>query len=137
MSKTYLQRVITALLTDSVLLGDEIRMREQIADNAREFADPSRVKKSLHLASMRRADRLLAEGILTSLLNEPDAFGTEEELFRMVAEYEKGILVEAHDQQVFKFTDAHNLEIYRVVLELALADNEISQDEFALLNELR
>jgi hypothetical protein len=137
MSKTYLQRIVTAIVKDDFPKGDEARMREQVASNGKELASPDRIRQALHLSKMTRPNRILAEGILTSLLDQQDNACLDDELFELVRVHEQAILEGAKDELAFKYTDQRSLEIYKTVLDVALRDDEISADEFALLNRLR
>lgn len=137
MTTIYLTRVVDSIIKEGVPRGDEERLREQIRQNVKELAGDDRISKALHLADMTRPVRILMEGILTSMLDQTDAACTEETLFLAVRAYEQGIVEEATQDGAFRFSDSDKLDVYETVLEVALDDDKITPDEFALLNRLR
>jgi hypothetical protein len=91
MSKTFLQRVLSSIIKDPVPKDDD-RMRTLISDYARELASSERIAQALDLTNMDRPNRILAEGILTSLLDRQETLCHEDDLFQHVREHEERIL---------------------------------------------
>lgn len=137
MTTIYMARVVDSIIKEGIPRGDEERLREQIRQNIKELAEDDRIAKALHLGDMTRPVRILMEGILISMLDQPEAACTEETLFESVRAYEQGIVDEATQDGAFKFSDTDKLGVYETVLEVALDDDRITPDEFALLNRLR
>jgi hypothetical protein len=137
MSQMYLSRTVDSLLKDDVPRGDEDRLREQIRQNVNELVDHGRIVDRLHEETLTRNHRILIESILTSLLLAPDMNATEEGLFEAVRRNEQEIIEESSQETAFAFSDDRAIEIYRAVLEVALEDDDISVDEYRLMEKLR
>ncbi len=137
MTKRPLNRVVSSIVRENVPLGDEDRLREQIRQNAKELAEPARIARAMDFSKEERSDRILVEAILHALLESPKRALPDDELFEAVRAREAEILELSAQEGAFALTDDHNIEIYEVVLEVALHDNVISPDEFALLDRLR
>jgi len=137
MTQMYLSRTVDAILKDDVPRGDEERLREQVRQNAKELADPKRIQEVLREETVLRAQRILTEAILSSLLLSPDMACTEEGLFEKVREFEEEVIAAAEEPDAFAFSDEHSIDIYSEVLDVALADDDITGDEHRLLQKLR
>ena len=137
MTQMYLARTVDGILKDEVPRGDEERLREQIRQNQDELADPSRVVDVLRLEQMDRGQRILTEAVLSTLLTKPEMACGEDGLFESVRAYEKQIIDEAASPTAFAFSNEQSLDIYETVLGVALEDDRVSTDEFALLEKLR
>ncbi len=137
MTKSYLARVVDSIVADSLPRGDEERLREQVRQNHRELADPARLREVLDLTDDKRANRILMEEILVALLESPDLALCEEDLYGLVRDQERAIVEGAANHPALEFTNPHALETYRIVLEVALDDDVVTADEFAMLERLR
>jgi len=137
MTQFYLSRTVDSIIKDDVPRGDESRLREQIRQNAGELADETRIADVLSLGALDHGQRILVEAILNSLLIMPEMAASEDMLFNAVKRFESTIIAEAQSEEAFSYSDRHSLEIYSAVLEVALEDGQITQDEAALLERLR
>lgn len=137
MTKNYLARVVDALVHEGLPRGDEERLREQVRQNQRELLDPARVREVLDLKDDKRANRILIDEILSVLLESSEMALTEEQIFAEVRKHERAIIESAPDHPALEFTDPKALETYQIVLEVALEDDVVTSDEFALLERLR
>jgi len=137
MTKNYLSRVVDSFVREGVPKGDEDRLREQVRQNIAELASSERVGKALSLDGMKRSHRILVEEILTAVLCAEDLAIADEDLFSAVREHEQGLLENAQAPDVFAFSDEKSIEIYQAVLEVALEDDQLTPDEFRLLERLR
>lgn len=137
MSKLHLSRTIDSILQENIPKGDEEQLKEQIIQNIESLISKDRINKALNLVEMNRANRFLTRTILRLLLEEPDLSATEEALWEGVQEYETKILEKAASDSALAFADKYAIDVYRTVLEVALEDEDISRDEFALLFKLR
>lgn len=137
MSKAFLSRTVSSILKEDVPRGDEDRLREQIRQNVRELADAERIKDALRVESLERAQKILMDGLLTSLLLAPDMAAGEEELFERVQGFEQSVVDEGSAEDAFAFSDPRAIDLYSEILEVALEDNILSFDEIRLLERLR
>ncbi|RKZ65911.1 MAG: hypothetical protein DRQ48_11215 [Gammaproteobacteria bacterium] len=137
MTQMFLSRTVDGILKVDVPRGDEERLREQIRQNEKELADPSRVKEALGVETLDRAQRILMEGVLTSLLLAPDMSSGEDGLYERVRGFEQSVVKEGTAEDAFAFSDPHSIDIYSEILAVALEDDAISLDEFRLLERLR
>lgn len=137
MTQMYLSRTVDSILKDEVPRGDEERLREQIRQNAKEFADPDRVGEALREETLVRAQRILMEAMLKSLLVAPNMACDEDALFDKVRSYEQEVISVANAPDAFAFSDDHSIDVYSEVLDVALDDDDISVEEHHLLTRLR
>lgn len=137
MSKLYLTRIVDSFIKESIPKGDEERLRQQILENADELADIERIADNLALTEFNRSMRILITAILQVLLERHEVFASEGTIFDRVHEYEKSIINKANAEDAFTYSDASALDIYRTVLEVALQDDMVTEDEYALLKRLR
>ncbi len=112
-------------------------MKEQIRQNTSYLANSDRIREALDLKAMDRTNRILVVAILNTLLEHPDAACAEEELYGQVTQYENWIINKSKDENTFAYTNKHALDVYRTVLQVALENADISQDEYAPLDKLR
>lgn len=137
MTKFYLGRVVDSFIKESIPRGDEERLRQQILESTDELADYDRISDVLSLADQSRSMRILVKEILHSLLESNDRYATEQEIYDCVRGYEIGLVEKSKDDDIFAFSNEESLSIYETVLEVALEDNVVSSDEYALLEKLR
>ena len=137
MTKQYLTRVVDSILKNELPRGDEDSLREKVRQNVKELADPERIRETLRDATLHRNQRILIESTLGALLRSPDLTATEEQLFGAVRAHEQSVIDEAAAEDTFTFSDTRAIEVYSEVLEVALEDDDISIDEYRLLEKLR
>lgn len=137
MTKAYLSRVVDSIYKETISKGDESQLRDQIEQNMDYLANEKRVDEALNLCNMHRANRILTHCILTLLLEQEQFASTEENLFEAVKEYEQWINDKAKEENAFAYSDKRAIDIYKNVLEVALQDADVSEDEYALLERLR
>lgn len=136
MSKLYLHRVIESFTRDFPKL-DEQRARETIVKNAGELTDPERIEKRLQYEDAPYADRILASGVLETLLNAPGSAATEREIVEVGTAAQEKVIAEAKSDDGLQWEDPRSLDILRTVLEVAIEDERISEEEISLIRRLR
>lgn len=136
MTKWYLERVIDSFAKDFPKL-DEDRAREVIVNNVDELTDASRIKRQLSFDGQIYSDRILQVYVLEYLLGTPERQSDEAAIINAVTEIEEGVLASASDPGGLKYEDERGLEILEAVLEVALEDDRLTPDEFALIERLR
>jgi len=137
MSKMYLSRIVDSIIKEDIPRNDAERLREQINQNADELANEERISGALNLHRRERANRILFEEILRALLEQPDTCCGESKLYDQVRSSEQHIIDRAKAQDALALSDPKALDIYRTVLEVALSDEDVTLDEYALLERLR
>jgi len=135
MTKAYLQRVIDSFTRDFPRL-DEDRAREIILRNVEELTDGERIKSVLSFTG-DFSDQILLTYILEALLNAPDNAMSEADLVEAVSDLERGVLSAAKDPDALKYDDHTAVSILRAVLEVALEDETVTQQELRLLRRLQ
>lgn len=135
MTKQYLHRIIDSFTKD-ITKPDEERSRELVVRNAEELTDPQRIGMALAREGLF-AEQLLESYILEALMNRPEHRSTEEALIDEVRALEQSVLDEAEDPDSLKYADPAALDILRAVLEVALEDEKVSNDELNLIRRLR
>lgn len=137
MSKLYLSRIVDSLIREDIPRHNENRLREQILQNTSDLADHQRIASQLDLGSLTRPNRILLEEILVSLLELPQTACKEDRLYDLVKEREQSVIEQSRGQDAFVYSDPKSLDIYDTVLETALEDDNVSSEEFVLLEPLR
>ena len=137
MTKFYLSRIVDSIFKENIPKGSEDQLIERIDQNSEYLSNPKRVREALNLKQMPRTHRILTHCTLSLLLEQNDLAATEEDLFNQVTAHEQWITDKANDPAAFAYSDKHALDVYRTVLEVALQDADVSEDEFALLERLR
>lgn len=137
MSKFYLNRIVDCFIREEIPRGDEDRLRDQILENTDEISDPERIGHALKACSLSRTDRILSGEILRALLESPNGRATETDLIDQIRQYEEEIIERSTDDDALAYSNARSLDVYGTVLETALEDDVVSDDEFALLERLR
>ncbi len=136
MSKRHLQWVLDSYTRDVPPMEEE-DMRKHIVDATDVLAKTTRVQTKLSLFDFPHSTRTLIHFYLESLINAPDYQLLETELFERVQAREQKLLDEAGSENALQYADKRSVEVFETVLEVALEDDEISRDEFALLERLR
>ncbi len=135
MTKQYLHRIIDSFTKD-ITKPDEERSREIIARNAEELTDPLRIKTVLSREGLF-SDQLLETYILEALVNRPNHAATEEALIAEVQALEAAVLKDAEQPDALKYADAQAVDVFKAVLEVALEDDRLSNEELNLIRRLR
>lgn len=136
MSKLYLHRVIESFTRDFPRL-DEERARETIVKNADELTDPARIERRLEYKDVAYAERILATGVLEILLNAPGSAATEREIVEIGTAAQEKVIAESGSDDGLQYEDPRSLDILRTVLEVAVEDERISEEEISLIRRLR
>lgn len=136
MTKWYLERIIDSFTKDFPKL-DEDRARDVIVSNVDELTDQDRIHRQLSFEGHTYSDRILQTYILEFLLSSQEQIAGEAEIIDGVTETEKTILASASDPESLRYEDEHALEIMEAVLDVALDDERLTPDEFALVQRLR
>lgn len=135
MTKSYLQRIIDSFARDFPR-SDEEKAREIVLRNVDELTDPERIIGALHLRGPFSEQILLAL-ILEALVNRPKCMGSEVELVDEVTALENHVLELAVSTEALRYEDSRAVDIMRAVLEVALEDERLSDEELHLIRRLR
>lgn len=135
MTKQYLHRVIDSFTKDFPK-PDEEKSREIILRNVDELTDAGRIRKVLEFHGPF-ADQILVSYILEALVNRADCAAAETELIEEVTDFERSVLDAVGDPDSLRYEDERNVEIMRAVLEVALEDAEVSDQELSIVRRLK
>lgn len=136
MSKSYLHRVIDSYTKD-IKKPDEDAARKMLISDSELLANPENIIKRLDLTNLSFDSKILSQFIVEILLDCEEYSSDENKILDEVVSLEKSIIDDASSPEIFKFKDADSITTYRTVLEVALEDDEISDDEKNLLSKLR
>lgn len=136
MSKFYLQRIIDSFAKDFPKSIDEEKAREIILRNVEELTAKQRVANSLQ-ATGSFSEQLLLSLVLESLIHSADCSASEEVLADIVMQLESGIIEASASPDSLRYENHHSVDVLRSVLEVALEDNRVSDDELRLVSRLR
>ena len=136
MTKQYLDRVIDSFTKDFPKL-DEDRARDAILRNADELTDSARIGRQLSFDGARYPDRILQTFILRHLLACPDHACDEPALIDAVTAAERAVVDAAADPESLRWEDERALGILEAVIDVALHDDVVSDDELRLIERLR
>jgi hypothetical protein len=136
MTKSYLHRIVDSFAKDFPKT-DEERSRTTIVKNADELTDSSRIARILSFEGKPYAERELQRHILSFLVNQPEHTASEELITTEVVKAEKAVLKKARSSDALRYEDAHAVDVYQSVLEVAIEDNQITDQELHLLRRLR
>lgn len=136
MTVAYLRRIIDSFTKDFPKPDTE-RAREIIVQNTDELTDSERIKRKLTGSNLPYSTRVLQHNVLEVLLDQPERMATEEAITEAVISLEKDILQEAEDPESLEYEDESSIEILREVLDVAVADDEVTRDELSLIRRLR
>ncbi|MFW6297106.1 MAG: hypothetical protein ACOC03_01275 [Desulfosalsimonas sp.] len=137
MTKQYLSRVVDSIFKENIPKGNEEQLKEQIEQNIDYLENQERIRDALDFANMSRANRTLTRYILVSLMERPDLAAPENDLYQCVQNQEQWVIDKAKESNAFVFSDSRSIDIYQTILSVALEDEDISEEEFALLEKLR
>jgi hypothetical protein len=136
MSKSYLHRIIDSYTKD-IKKPDEDDARKMLISDAELLANPENIKKRLNLKNLSFDSKILSQFIIEIFLDCENYTADENFILDEVTRIENTIVAEAASPDIFKFKQAESINTYKTVLEVALEDNQISDDEKRLLAKLR
>ncbi len=136
MTVAYLRRVIDSFTKDFPKPGEE-RAREIIVQNTDELTDINRIERKLTGSDLPYSTRILQHNVLEALLDYPERMESEGTIVDDVIGLEEEILQEAENSESLQYEDEPSLEILREVLDVAVADDEVTREELSLIHRLR
>ncbi|MDZ7716541.1 MAG: hypothetical protein U5J95_10045 [Balneolaceae bacterium] len=142
MSKMYLERIIKSFTQDYPTNRDEEEYREIVKKNKDTLSEAKNINDRLESFISENnkdpyANKLLYGFVLRSLLSKPNCVSTEEEIRATVTDRENEIITLSKNSESFRHIDEDAMRTFSVVLETALEDEVISNDELALITRLR
>lgn len=142
MSKMYLERIIKSFTQDYPTNKDEEEYREILKKNVETLSTTQKIQKRLdqYISDKRKdpyANKLLYSFILRSILSKPNFSSTREEISKTVINKEQEIVELSNRSESFRHIDQTSLEVFLAILETALEDEIISNDELSLIARLR
>lgn len=136
MSKINLHRILDSYTKDT-LKPDEATSRKRIVSDLDILSDSKNIKQRMHFAGASFEAKAVAYFLLESLISADQNKLDEQSIISYIINYEKKIIEEASKPDVFKYKNDEAVTIYKTVLEVALEDDMISDDEKRLLDRLR
>jgi hypothetical protein len=115
---------------------DEERSRFLVLKNLDELTDGERIQGVLGFDGVY-SDQILLKGILESLLNAGGYHLGEEDVIQAVVAIEERVLEASKSPESLRYEDQKAVEILSVILEVALDNNELSNEEIRLIRRLR
>ncbi len=142
MSLMYLERILKSFTQDYPSKKNEEEYREIIKNNIDTLSDTENISDRLndYFSNVNKdpySNKLLYNFILRSVLSQPNSFSTKDEIIQHVVKAEKNIIKLSKDSDSFKHLSQKSIDIYSTILETALEDEVISNEELALLAKLR
>ncbi len=142
MSKLYLERVIKSFTKDYPSKKSIEEYREIINRNSELLSKEENITQRFNsFIKENRNDPyekyLLYGFIIRSILAQPEVKSTEENVLKSVSEKEKEIISLSKTPDSFKHIDERSIEIFSLILETALEDGIISNDELVLIDRVR
>lgn len=142
MSKLYLERVIKSFTSDYPSKKSVDEYREIINRNSDLLSDEENIQNRFQeFISENSTDPyekyLLYSFIVRAILSEPETKSNEESILKSVSDKEKEIISLSKKTESFKHIDNRSVEIFSLILETALEDGKISNDELVLINKVR
>lgn len=136
MSKMYLGRVLDSFTKD-IGPQEEDEAREYINRNADELAKPANVARRLDLFELDHSTRVLVYYVLEALINAHECVLTERELVERVRKRENEVIDAAEADDALQYAEDRAVDIMQTVLETAFEDDQMSRDEYRLVQRLR
>lgn len=142
MSKMYLERIIKSFTQDYPSNKDAEEYREIVKNNIDTLSDSEKISQRIDkfISSNHKdpyANKLLYNFILRSILSKPNFVSTEEEILEDVYSKEEEIVNLSEKSESFRHIEEREVEIFSAILETALEDEIIGEDELALIARLR
>jgi hypothetical protein len=136
MSKINLHRILDSYTKDT-LKPDEVTSRKRIVTDLDILSDSENIKQRMQFTGSSFESKAVAYFLLEALISADQNKLDEQSIISYIIDYEKKIIEEALKPDVFKFKNDDAVNIYKTVLEVALEDDVISDDEKRLLDRLR
>jgi hypothetical protein len=136
MSKSYLHRILDSYTKDTIK-PDEETSRKQVIKDQEILSNPENISKRMQFSGISFNAKTLAFFLLEALLADDDYSLDERTIIDQVINYEKQIIKESKNPEIFKLKDSEAVTTYTTILEVALEDDVISEDEKRLLFKLR
>ena len=136
MSKINLHRILDSYTKDT-LKPDEVTSRKRITSDRGILFDSENIQKRMCFSGGPFDVKALAFFLLEALLAADQNQLDEQSIIAYIVDYEKKIIDEASKADAFKYKNGDAVNTYQTVLEVALEDNIISDDEKRLLDKLR
>jgi len=140
MSKSYLERIVKSF-TNEIYTKDEKGYRNQISSNIDFLSNKEKIKERLskYIKDSKNPyfNGLLINFILKTLLSKNQYKATQEEIIEDIKQSEQEIIKKSKSPENLKHIDDKSLEIFETILEVALEDNIITDDELNLVNKVR
>lgn len=136
MTKAYLHRILDSYTKD-IHKPDEVECRRRLARDLDDLASHESIQKRFNLSELEFTAKTLMTFILEVVLERPHYSAGEGELIDAVMEREKELVKAGQDPESLKYRDEEKVATYRTVLEVALQDLVITEDEKRLLRRLR
>ena len=135
MSKSYLHRIIDSFTKDFPK-QDEHKSISIILKNSEEITDLKRIKNALKFDGIY-SNQLLIKSIIEVIINKPNHQASEEEIIEEVQKHEKLMIEKAKSENALYYENKKNVEIFTAILEVALEDYQITNEELKLLKRLQ
>lgn len=140
MSTMYLERILRSYTQDYPKKGEN-DYRELIVKNIDTLSNSEKIKDRMQNHFSKNKDpysyQILFNYILRSVLSKPNFFATADVIFEDVLNEEKKIISLSKNSDSFKHLDDKSVEIISAIIQVALEDGIISNDELALITKLR
>lgn len=136
MSKINLHRILDSYTKDT-LKPDEATSRKRIISDRDILQNPENIDKRMKFSGVSFDTKALAFFLMETLLGADQCQLDEQTIIASIIDYEKRIIAEATSPEAFKYKNADAINTYKTVLEVALEDDVISEDEKRLLAKLR
>lgn len=136
MSKFYLHRILDSYTKDTIKPDEKVSRKRIITDKDL-LADSKNIGQRLNDSIKSFDSKILSNFLLEALLDSENYTLEEPTIIGQVIDFEKRILNESSNPDTFKFKDHDAGRTYETVLEVALEDDQISEDETKLLSRLR
>lgn len=142
MSLMYLERILKSFTQDYPSKKNEVEYREIIKSNIDTLSSPENIDARLreYFSDINKdpySNKLLYDFILRSILSNPEFYSSKDEIIEDVINAEKDIITLSGNNDSFKHLSQKSVDIYSAILETALEDDVISNNELALLARLR
>lgn len=142
MSLMYLERILKSFTQDYPSKKNEEEYREIIKNNIDTLSSPQNIDRRLnkYFSNVNKdpySNKLLYNFILRSVLSKADFYATKDEIIEDAIHAEKNIVSLSQQSDSFKHLSQKSVDIYSAILETALEDEVISNNELALLGRLR
>lgn len=140
MSKSYLDRIVKSFTTE-VYKKDEEGYKNQIRNNVDHLSNPSTISSNIskHLSNSKHPyqDGLLINFILHTLIGSNDYKLEHHEIIENVQTLESEVIKKSKSKENFKHIDDQSYALFKILLETALEDDSISDDELNLIKAVR